>query len=62
MASDKPAPVRLGSVTFTGPAGAVTDIAPDIEMRDNLPVAVYRATLSGDVTATGRDVWGNTSP
>lgn len=62
VASDKPAPVRSGAVTFSGPAGTVTDTEPDIEVRGGLPVAVYRATIAGDaITARGRDVWGNAS-
>ena len=59
--ADRPAPVRAGAVEFTAGGTTVTDTAPDIEVRDGLPVAVYRATLPGDVTATGADAWGNRS-
>lgn len=61
--SDRPAPVRQGAVTFVTADGAtITDDQPDIEIRDGLAVAVYRASLAGDgITATGEDAWGNTS-
>jgi hypothetical protein len=60
--SDKPAPMRDGAVTFTAAGTSVTDTEPVIQVRNGLPVAVYQATLpAGDVTATARDAWGNTS-
>ena len=59
--SDRPAPVREGAVTFSSADTTVTDTEPDIEIRDGLPVAVYRATLPGEVTATAADAWGNHS-
>ena len=64
MASDRPAPVREGTVTFRAGDVTVTDAEPDLEVRDGALVAVYRATLPGDaaVTATGVDAWGNTTP
>ena len=59
--ADRPAPVRRGAVTFSAADGtSVTDDRPDIEVRDGLPVAVYRATVpSGAVSAEGEDAWGN---
>ena len=61
--SNVPAPVRQGAVTFTAAGGTtVVDDTPDIEVRDGLIVAVYRAAIAGEsVTASGTDAWGNTS-
>lgn len=60
--TDLPAPVRQGSVSFSNGSATVVDDVPDIEVRDEAVVAVYRATLPGDVTVTGRDAFGNTTP
>lgn len=59
--ADRPAPVRQGAVTFTAADGtSLTDEQPDIEVRDGLTVAVYRAAMpAGDITAEGEDAWGN---
>ena len=63
VGSDKPAPVREGSVTFSNGEDSVTDSEPDIEVRDGLLVAVYRVQIPGDtITAAGEDIWGNTTP
>jgi neutral ceramidase len=60
--TDQPAPVRLGAVTFSNGTHIVTDESPDLEVRDDRLVAVYRATISGSVTASGRDAFGNKTP
>ena len=60
--SNVAAPVRRGKVTFAGGGVTVVDSEPDIEVREGLIVAVFRATIPGDtVTATGVDAWSNTS-
>jgi hypothetical protein len=60
--SDLPAPVRHGSVSFTNGATTVVDDVPDIEVREEKVVAVYRAAIDGDVTVAGSDAFGNTTP
>jgi neutral ceramidase len=66
--SDQPAPVRAGRVRFEVGGAVVTADAPVIEVRDGLPVAVYRAPLPGGVpaeapiAASGEDADGNRTP
>lgn len=59
--SDVPAPVRRGRVLFSNGSAVVEDAEPTIEVREGRLVAVYRAALSGTVTASGSDVYGNLS-
>ena len=62
--ADRAAPVRAGTVTFTAGDVEVTDATPDIETRDGLTIAVFRATVpgGGQASARGEDAWGNSTP
>lgn len=62
--TDQAAPVRRGAVRFSRGGEEAVDASPDIELREERLVAVYRARLggSGELTAAGEDIWGNHSP
>jgi hypothetical protein len=53
--ADEPAPVRRGAVTFSNGVVSVTDHDTDGDGR-------YQASISGTVTASGADIYGNTTP
>lgn len=62
---DVAAPVREGRVTFTQGGSTVIDTSPRLELRDERLVAVFEATLSGDLaglTVSGVDRDGNRTP
>lgn len=62
---DVPAPVRDGRVTFTLGATQAVSTRPRIEVRDDREVAVYSATLRGDLanlSVRGEDRDGNHTP
>lgn len=61
--SEYPAPVRAASVTLRIGDASVTTSTPRIELRDEHLVAIYSATLAGDIgtlRADAVDQYGNT--
>ena len=58
---DQPAPVRTGRVLFVS-GSDVDEARGEVLVRDGRLVAVYRTALTGPLTVTAADAWGNTSP
>lgn len=60
---DQPAPVRKGQVTLSNGTDSSSANLHRIEARDGVLSAVYRGAITGPaVTATGFDVFGNSTP
>ena len=62
VAGELPAPVRQGRVRFVSANRVDEDRQPEIELRDGRLVAVYRSALSGELSLSAEDAWGNRSP